>query len=211
MSKRTFALIFTLFTIAIVLVMIALYNPSSYQSPSPTPAPTNTLEPLAQTELRFGNLSSFEIASSSGKKIGYSIPITISSRNNKITMIQLELNYDSQILTTISLIPGTFFPKPVSLLNKIDEKNGRISYAIGVGPNNPGVQGDGVVAILTFQDKSPLRKETNITFLPKTSVTAEGVNQTVLKKAASTQIVIGENNATSGGQIKNRQIKNIDK
>lgn len=204
MSKRTFALIFSLFTIAVVLVMIAVYNPSSYNADAPTAIlPTIKSEPLAQTELTFGMLSSFSIASPSGAKIAYSLPIKISAKNNKVTTVQLELSYDPNMLRIISFTPGTFFPKPVSLLNKIDEKNGRISYAIGTAPNDSGIQGDGVVAILTFQAKSPLRAETIISFLPKTSVTAEGVNQNVLKEAISARIIIGESISSSSGQIKN--------
>ncbi|MEK7517526.1 MAG: cohesin domain-containing protein [Patescibacteria group bacterium] len=196
MSKRTFSLIFTLFTVGFVLVMISLYNPSSYdkvKSPvSPTPTPTP--EPLAQTELRFGVLESFPpVSSPNGEKITYSIPITISTNKNKITAVQLEMSYDPKVLTIISLSPGTFFPKPVTLLEKEDEDNGRISYAIGIAPNTPGIEGEGVVATLTFQTKSQFLKTTQISFLPKTLVTAEGSNQSVLKEAFSSQIVVGEN------------------
>lgn len=200
MSKRTFTLIFTLFTVAVVLVMIAVYNPSSYDS-SATPTPTEKPESLAQTELRFGILSSFQIASSSGAKIVYSIPITISANKNKITAVQLEISYDPQVLTQISLTPGTFFQKPVSLLNEKNENNGRISYAIGIEPNASGIEGVGVVATLTFQAKSQFRGKTTISFLPKTLVTAEGSNQSVLKERASAQIDIGENIASVSGNI----------
>lgn len=204
MSKRTFALIFTLFTVAVVLVIIALYNPSSYEAPPLAPTPTITPVPLAQTELRFGTLNVIAIANSlSETKSTYSIPITISTKNNKITVVQLELSFDPNMMTSISLTPGTFFPKPVSLLNQIDEKNGRISYAIGTSPNDSGIQGEGVVAILKFQAKSLLPGQTSISFLQKTLVTAEGANQSVLKETFSALIQIGENPATISGSTKN--------
>lgn len=202
MSKRTFALIFTLFTIAVVLVMIAVYNPSSYDTPT-SPTPTIKPELLAQTELKFGELNSFQIASQSGEKIAYAIPIKISTNKNKVTAVQLEISYDPKILTQISITPGTFFQKPVSLLNQIDEKGGRISYAIGIPPNTPGKEGEDVVAIITFQAKSQFRGETTISFLPKTKVTAEEFNQSVLKETSSAQIVIGENISTVSGNIDN--------
>ena len=193
MSKRTFTLIFTLFTVAFMLVMISVYNPSSY-STTPIPTPSPTPEPLTQTELRFGILSSFPTFSSpSGAKKAYSIPIHISAKKNKVTAVQLEISYDPQMLTTVFLAPGTFFPKPVALLNEIDENNGRISYAIGTAPNTSGIVGEGIVATLTFQAKSPLPETTQISFLPKTSVSGEGSNQSILKEAISTQIVIPEN------------------
>lgn len=192
MSKRTFSLIFTLFTVAFMLVVIALYNPSSYDTIL-DPSPTNIPEPLAQTELRFGILSSFPVFASSSRQIAYSIPITIATKKNKVTAVQLEMSYDPQVLTRVSLNPGTFFSKPVILLNKIDENNGRISYAIGASPNTSGIEGEGIVAKLTFQAKSQLRQVSQISFLPKTLVTAGGSNQSVLKEAVPTQIVVGEN------------------
>lgn len=205
MSKRTFALIFTLFTVAVVLVIIALYNPSSYETKIVVvPTPTKTPMPLAQTELRFGKLSTaYPIELESKKPPVYSLPILISTGTNKVTAVQLELSYDPQMMTAISLAPSNFFPKPVSLLNQIDEKNGRISYAIGTSPNESGIQGEAVVAILTFQTRSLLPGQTNISFLPKTQVAAEGINPSVLKEAFSAQIVIGESVATIGGQTKN--------
>lgn len=192
MSKRTFSLIFTLFTVAFMLVVIALYNPSSYDTIL-APAPTNTPEPLAQTTLRFGVLESFPVFASSSKQIAYSIPITIATKKNKVTAVQLEMSYDPQVITSTFLNPGTFFPKPVILLNKIDESNGRISYAIGASPNTSGIEGEGIVATLTFQAKSQLRQVSQISFLPKTLVMGEGSNQSVLKEAVPTQIVLEEN------------------
>src|SRR3989344_9663538 len=174
MSKRTFALIFTLFIVAVVLVMIAIYNPSSYDNGTPSDiVPTEKPISPAQAEIKFKDLSSIQIASSSGTKIAYSIPITISANKNKITAVQLEISYDSQVLTNVSIAPGTFLQKPVTLLNEKDEVNGRISYALGIPPSSPGIEGEGIVATLSFQTKSLFIGKTAISFLPKTFVTAE--------------------------------------
>ncbi|MBI2049566.1 hypothetical protein HYT32_01545 [Candidatus Roizmanbacteria bacterium] len=191
MSKRTFILIFTLFTIAFVLVIVAIYSPTTSNIPAVIPAPTLQPETLAQTDLRFGTPVKLPVAiSTSEAKIVYSLPVNIAAVNNKITAVQLEMSYDSNALTEVVVTPGNFFENPVLFLNQIDDKNGRISYAIGVAPNSEGIDGEGQVATLSFQTKLPLTETTNIYFLPKTKVSGEGTNQSVLKSTNSATIVL---------------------
>lgn len=190
MSKRTFALIFSLFTVAFVLAMVAIYSPST---PIPTIIPTPTIqpEPLAQTDLRFGALIILPVdISSSEAKMVYSLPIDIAAVKNKVTTVQLEMSYDPDVLTEVVITPGNFFEDPVLFLNQIDDENGRISYAIGVESEASGKDGEGLVATLSFQARTPVPKQTNIFFLPKTLVMAEGINQSVLKSTNSATITI---------------------
>ena len=197
MPKRTLFLIFALFLITFALLLIALYQPQA-------PKTTTTIapkEPVAQTVLSFGNLS---LASPSSvlrqpADLNYSLPISISTGKNKVTAVQLELQYDPQILTNVAVVPGPFFANPEVLLNQIDTKTGRISYAFGVGLTGSGVAGKGTVANLIFTAiKTP--KKTAIIFLPKTLVTAQGVSESVLKQTNVGQIIIGNNNSTSSAQ-----------
>lgn len=199
MSKRTLFLIFALFIIAFVLLMIALYTPSPKPSlPTPTASPIQ--EPFAQTTLSFGNSS---VAASSVSSLSYSIPIDITTGKNKVTAIQLELQYDPEVLTNVAVSPGWFFKNPIILLNQIDKETGRISYAFGISPVEQGVAGQGTSAILTFDVKAGVPQQTNILFLPKTLVTAEGISQSVLKQASSSDITVGEKpvNPVSGVDI----------
>ena len=188
MSKRTFTLIFTLFTVAFILVMVALYTPSSSDIAIVIPTPKVIPTMLAQTSLRFGTSTKLPVAISSPEaKMVYSLPITISTENNRVTAVQIEMSYDPKVLTEVVVTPGSFFEKPVIFLNHIDDENGRISYAIGVSPNEQGKDGEGLVATLSFQGRSKV-KQTNISFLPKTLVMAEGVGQSVLKSTNSATI-----------------------
>lgn len=192
MSKRTLFLIFALFLIAFVLLAMALYQP---QAPKVTPVKTVVKESVAQTVLSFGNSS---LVASSASTLSYSIPVNISTGKNKVTAVQLELQYDPEILTNIIISPGSFFTKPDVLLNQIDTKTGRISYAFGVGLADEGVVGKGTIANLTFSTKTKTPARTTITFLPKTLVTAQGINESVLKQAIASPFVCGceENNST---------------
>ena len=111
---------------------------------------------------------------------------------NKVTAVQLELQYDSKVLSNVSVVPGSFFNNPNILLNQIDAKTGRISYAFGVGLEEKGLAGQGIVATLTFETNAGITQQTRISFLPKTLVTAENINQSVLKQTNDSVLIIGE-------------------
>lgn len=195
MSKRTLFLIFALFIITIVLLLMALFQP---QAPKTSPITTVPKEPVAQTILSFGNPL---IATSSSPlrqpaDLNYSLPININTFKNKVTAVQLELQYDPSILTNVAVAPSSFFANPNVLLNQIDTKTGRISYAFGVGLTEQGVIGKGTAASITFSAKAGTIGKTVIIFLPKTLVTAEGINESVLKQTANGLFTIGESNST---------------
>lgn len=188
MPKRTLYLIIVLILVALGLMFIA--TASLYPKPSvELPLTRRPTPPVEQTTLLFGDLS---MATDSAQPT-YSIPIIISAQKNLVTGVQLELSYDPQIITNVSIQQGSFFSKPVVLLNSIDNDNGRISYALGISPQDSGKKGEDIVAVLTFKAKTPIPSATTISFLPKTLVTAEGVAQSVLKSTSPTQFIVGKN------------------
>lgn len=187
MSKRTLFLIFALFIITFVLFVLALYKPSPINPPITTP--TITPQPVAQTILLFGQPVA---TSSSIAGLNYSVPINIITGSNSVTAVQLEMQYDPEVLTNVSVTPGVFFKNQEILLNQIDVKTGRITYAFGVGLKDQGVVGNAVIATLSFEVKSATPRQTSILFLPKTLVTAEGIAQSVLKQATNRQFGVGE-------------------
>jgi hypothetical protein len=200
MSKRTLFLIFALTIITFVLLVMALYEPSMPKTVQTVTAPK---EPVAQTTLSFG--SPFTASSSSVLRrpadLRYSLPINIATGTNKVTAVQLELQYDPKILTNVTVAPGLFFTNPDVLLNQIDAKTGRVSYALGVGLAGRGVAGRDAVAMLSFEVKSETPQPTSIFFLPKTLVTAEGISESVLEQTNIVgQFTLGEDNSTPSAQ-----------
>lgn len=188
MSKRTLFLIFALFVITSVLLVTALYKPNIQPSTQIIPTPK---EETAQTILSFGEPTA---ASSSSASLNYSLPINIATGKNKVTAVQFELQYDPKALTNVAVTPGVFFKNPVVLLNQIDAKTGRISYAFGISPSEQGVAGKGAIATLTFSANAGIKEETAILFLPKTLVTAQGVTESVLKTTNNAVFTVGINN-----------------
>lgn len=195
MSKRTLFLIFALFIITFVLLLVTLYKPAS---PEPAPQVMAPKESIEQTVLSFGQPAA--TASSSIGNVAYSLPINIATGSNSVTAVQLELQYDPEVLTNVSVTSNSFFKNPTVLLNEIDTKTGRITYAFGVGIQDQGMVGKGVAATLNFEARAGTPKETTILFLPKTLVTAEETDRSVVKQTNNITLIVGEKISTPSAQ-----------
>lgn len=180
MSNRTLILIALLILITTGLVLIALNSPYSPPTPAPPPIAPNKALPIkqtvAETVLRFDDPFAANAV--------YSLPLMISTGRNAVTAVQVELSFDPQVLTKVTVNPGSFFNNPIVLLNDVDQQAGKISYALGISPQDNGISGEGVVATINFQTKVAAPTTTSVTFLAKTLVTAEGVSQSVLKSSS---------------------------
>jgi hypothetical protein len=174
MPKKTFILILLLVLITLGLLAIALLPITK----SPTVAkPTPATLAYAQTTLSFSIPVNTNLDN-------YSTDVLISTGDNKTTAVQLEISYDPKILTNVDIKPGAFFTSPVVLLKKIDTVNGRISYALGINPNQKAIAGSGTVATISFSTVSgTTATQTPINFELKTAATAVGYAQSVLKQS----------------------------
>lgn len=190
MSQKTVGLI-----IALILVTgILVYTAVAPKQPAPaTPSTTTPTTPavLAQTTLALSP-SLLSLSSNSG-----SLNVVIDSGSNKITAVQLELSYDPKMLSAVDITPGAFFDKPVTLIKTIDDKNGKISYALGIAPTGLAKSGQGAVATITFSSAQQTGQATQITFSPKTLVTAEGANSSVLKATSGAAVVFTQSQSNT--------------
>ena len=204
MPKKTLFLILALAIVISVLLTMAISTSNTPPAGGPTRNQTiiTPKETIEQTILSPGNPSIATSSSNLPQSINpYSLPISINTFKNKVTAVQLELQYDPKILTNVTVVPGSFFVNPIVLLNQIDIKTGRISYAFGIGPIGQAVIGKGTVANITFTTKVKTAEKTSILFLPTTLVTAEGINKSVLKQAINALFVVPiESNLTPTGK-----------
>ena len=116
------------------------------------------------------------------------LQVTIDSHMNEITGVQLEMQYDPQTLANVTVEPGPFLPEPLILKNTVDQATGKITFIMGITPQQNPVKGKGTVATLKFTKKATSSATTDITILPESEVTAQGINTTVLKEAMGAQI-----------------------
>lgn len=113
-------------------------------------------------------------------------------------LVQLELGFDPNFLNTPAIFPGNYFENPVVLLEKIDLKNGRISYALSGLPKK-GQGANNIIAITNFKayNYSPERKEAQIEFLGKTLVKIDK-KQAILKTTGAKVTILSPYNLNTG-------------
>lgn len=177
--KRTVILIIILIIVASGLLFYALSINFKPQMPKSqlTPSVSPSLTPVADTSL-FITPEYVTLSSNSA-----SFEINVDTGSNEITGVQLEIAYDPKIIKNMEIQPGDIFRTPTILLNQNDEKTGRISYALVLSPSQQPVTGTGIVAtlILNTYPESDTVVQTNITILPKSLVSAIGVDGSVLR------------------------------
>jgi len=194
MSRRTLILIVVLIGITAILLAIAL---TPKQPPVPMQqAPTPTIS-YAQTTLRINNNPAVVNSTSSAVPI-YSTDVTITTGDNKVNAVQLELSFDTAQLYNVDIKPGPLFQNGAELRKEVNNQNGTISYAIVSPLGQKGFSGSGVVAMITFSENGKPGDLAQINFLPKTQVTAEGTDKSVLKTAVGATFTLS---GTSPSQL----------
>ncbi len=192
-SGRTLLLIIVLGVCAAFFLYLAL-NPNAGNKQITKVAPTMPIPtPFAQSVL-----SIMPASQSAAPTTVKTYDVVLDSNINTINAVQLELAYDPKVLANVSVKAGPFFPRPLELIKDVDSVNGRISYALGIQPQDKGVQGTGTVAIVSFNIiPAATASSTTISFLPKTVVTGAGVIQSVLKNAQSINIPVASLQGTT--------------
>lgn len=188
MSRRTLILIVVLIGITAVLLAIAL-TPKQATAPIQQ-APTPVIS-LAQTTLAINN-NPTPVTSASSALLLYSTDVTMTTGENSVNAVQLELSFDTTHLYNVDIKPGPLFQNGAELLKKVNKENGTISYAIASPLGQKGFSGFGVVAVITFSENGKPEDIATINFLPKTLVTALGTDKSVLKTATGATFSISE-------------------
>lgn len=186
MPRKTLALLVGLVLVTIILFIIALQTgkkqPQQMQQKkiqaTPTPDVAHTVLAMSPEVVEVG----------SGR--AGSVDVVIDTSDNDVTAVQLELLYDPTMLSNVKIVSGPAFQNPLVLINQNDPITGRYTYAYGVQPNQKTVEGQGVVAKITFIARGVAGKQSQIIMQPTSLVTAKGVAGTVLKSGTGATIVI---------------------
>ncbi len=126
----------------------------------------------------------------SGSRVG-TADITIDTKSNTVTAVQIELQYDPQILKDVTITAGDFIPQPIVLIHKPDAKAGRITFAVGINPSEQPAIGQGVIAHISFTKVPSAKTGTSPLTLLKTSlVTSSGIDGSVLKDTRDATVTL---------------------
>lgn len=147
---------------------------------SPTPVINNSLSfsPIDQTILP-GQINSLNIILQSQNNNNEAIPNTI----------QLEIAYDPNAISNVSIQSGDFFQNPLILINTINEHSGRISYALEKSPSDSTIKALGTVATLSFiPNVNFTNNYSPIKFLEKTLIRGKN-GENILTSTTSANII----------------------
>lgn len=153
------------------------------------PTPTS----VAQSQLSF---SPSEATFTETKQV--TMDVVLDTRSNNVTGVQLEMLYDPEIIADLTITPGPFLTngtnEPENLINKIDAKGGRATYALVLPLSQEAVKGKGVIATLTITQRTlPTTitdTTTTIQLLRSSLVTAEGIRKSVLQSTSNATITL---------------------
>lgn len=190
MPRKTTILIVILAVITGILIFLAARSdltqnlpPTATDSVSPT-----DVEPYAA--LSFSR-QSIDVSSASATQ---TVDILIDTAGQPVAGAQIELAYDPTVLTNVKLIPASdpfFGPSAAVLINSVDPPQGRISYAVGISPDESEKTGSGSLVTLTFNVNRIASVATSpISFLTKSAVTTLSTQGSVLKTPEPLQIVL---------------------
>ncbi len=194
MSKRTISLIVFLFIITEILLIIALRQNVNPNSNKVAIVPTPT--PYAHSVLSFApNTVNFTLGSSKPQVVA----IQLNTGGNDVTGVQLEMSYVPSAFSQVTIANGLLFPNPFVIFPpKADTMEGTISFAYGITPaqTNQQHEGYGTVALLTLTPAfNPVDAngnkitQTQIKFLPKSLITAKGIDPSVMNKTTFNNVL----------------------
>ncbi len=197
MPKKTLALIVGLVLVTVVLFVFALRasNTSDQTAIQPTPAgeapaPTSAAKSIL-------TLSPNPVTVGSGQSGQVSVEINTDS--NEVTGVQLEISYDPGLISNVKVTPGVLLPNAAVLFDNNNSQTGNYTYALGITPNSPTIQGTGSVAVITFTARGIAGSQSQIELLPTTLISAKGVRDSVLKQSSGATVIINAASTTNTG------------
>lgn len=185
MAKKTTLLILVLFAVTAGLLFLAL-KPAKDQTPAMQKSPPTSAKKIDDKSQAFTTLAINPNPATANSASPSPLTIDIATGSNKVTAVQFEISYDPKAITNVKVTPATFFTTPVVFLNQVDAAKGIIVYAIGIAPTESPVSGKGSVVTISYTPIGSLASD--VTFLPHSLVTADGIDYSVLKSTSGTTI-----------------------
>ncbi|MBA3724778.1 MAG: hypothetical protein H0W89_07940 [Candidatus Levybacteria bacterium] len=183
MSKTSYTLIILL---GITVILFLFFN---YSHTENTKLPSlnqnaKSATSVAKTTLSLSPASQTLVAGETSR-----IGLFIAMQDMTPTTLQVEIDYDPSVLTPIKISPGTFFAQPVELINTINPRNGRISYALKCS-SEVGVKDDPTCTINAGESVATIdftvspfaaKRESSFNVLPKTLIESKETSEVILQ------------------------------
>lgn len=183
MSKTSYFLIF------ILLLCISLYGFVQYSPSIESRLPKLTESVEEQDTLAKGTLSLAPTVQNLLPGQTGAVELFITTENSTPAIIQFEIAYDPITVTPLQITPGKYFNNPIVVLNSVNPRNGRISYALKCSADfkkDPNAscgnnQVDSVARITFNVNPGAGRTETTFDILPKTLLETKEKSKVILQ------------------------------
>jgi hypothetical protein len=187
MSKTSLFLLSIFLIIVGVFVYIKIANPYIQTRATISKANKETTS-TPKTTLSFTP----EVMHVAAGKIN-SIGMYLDTQGEIPSLVQFEIGYDPAVITVQNVIPGEFFATPKLLLNTQRPTSGRMSYALTCADTKACISNKkaAVVNLSFLVNPYSLKKETTITFFPKTLLQNENGNQIALQTQNAKIVIQG--------------------
>ena len=191
MPRKTSILIIILAIATGVLIFLALRNEEKQKKAyiQEIPVSTTTIVPFAQL-----SFSTNILDLSDSKSATTSVDIVLDTKGQMVFGTQLELAFDPSVIQNVALLTkdNSFFGEGANVsMNVIDNTQGRISYVVSFPNHDQEKSGSGSVVTLKFNTKkNPGIEKSNISFLPKTTVTTQRTHSTVLEQSIPLTLIL---------------------
>ena len=193
MSKTSYLLVL------ILAVCLGIFLFVKYSSSQDTKLPslsenTEVSDTLAQGSLTLAPTSQTLVAGQPSI-----IDIFLETQNATPTVLQFELAYDPMVITPTQITPGKYFSNPTILLNDINPRNGRISYALKCSADYKkhkkadcgNITAEPVAKMAFVVNPYAVTKEMSLNIMPKTLLQTKEATDIMLKTMNAKIIIQG--------------------
>lgn len=193
MSKTSY------FLLIILVFCLAAYSYITFISPIETKAPTLADDEKKQQSYAEGKLSLSPANQTIQAGQESVLDVLLETPNINPTVVQFEISYDPLLITPTLVQPKGYFKEPVVLINTINPRNGRISFALKCSagytddPNAQCIQNKTTaVAQITFRvNPLAISQEVSLNILPKTLLETKEASEIILKTTNAKVIIQG--------------------
>lgn len=111
--------------------------------------------------------------------------------NQPVSSVKLQIAYDPQVLTNVSIQKGAFLNNSNELFKSIDQKKGMIQYTVAIPSPNMSLTRENIIGTIHYTPTIGITTKTKINILPKTKITISGIEQSIIQQSQSSDINIG--------------------
>lgn len=180
-SAKYKKILFAGLAIIVVLLILALTHNNSFLSQLP-----KKIAPSGHTTLSLSPTVMNDAQSPA------TLDVMIDSGGDPITAVQLDISYDPEAITDLSIESGDFLGESQILpLSPQKENSGKATFVITPKNIQEAKNGKGILAKLVFYPrKTGDQLSTTISILDTSLVTARGISASVLRKVGSATITL---------------------